>query len=43
MENYDVAPLNTRAMRLSPIMDESDVDGMSTSQMAVDRGVEGSE
>ena len=33
MENYDVALLNTGAMRSGPILDETDVDGMTINSL----------
>ena len=44
MDNYDVAPLNSRAIRLGPGIAESDVDGMtinSVGPLAAGRTAEG--
>jgi len=45
MDNYDVAPLNSRAIRLGPGIAESDVDGMTINPvgpLAAGRNAEGS-
>jgi len=45
MDNYDVAPLSSRAIELGPVIDESDVDGMTINPvgpLATGRTAEGS-